>query len=527
MVSTTFDHVLDLFCDIDWTVDLSASELVEQALFTREARLGRGGPLVVETGAFTGRSPDDRFIVHDSITQGTVDWGRVNRPMEPSAFDALARDMAAWSRGRRLHRQTLAAGADRSMRTPVTVVTERAWHALFAYNLFLRDRTSGHGWTVVDLPSFRADPARHGSRSSTVVALDLSRRTVLIAGTEYGGEIKKSIFSAVNFELPGHGVLPMHCSANASTKGNVALFFGLSGTGKTTLSADPERILLGDDEHAWSDAGVSNVEGGCYAKVIGLRREAEPDIHAASTRFGTVLENVTVRADRSLDFASDALTENTRAAYPLSFVPRASQTGTAPHPSTIVFLTADAFGVLPPLARLTRDEAMVHFLSGYTAKVAGTERGIVHPVATFSACFGAPFLPRPPDVYASMLADKIDRHRVSTWLVNTGWTGGPPGTGRRIPLQATRAMISAIVEGTLDGVPCTRDRAFSLSVPHAVPGVAPELLRPRSTWADPEAYDRSAASLRSAFWDNFTSLLPHAPQRWLEALPKTVVHSSP
>ncbi|MDZ7800486.1 MAG: phosphoenolpyruvate carboxykinase (ATP) [Trueperaceae bacterium] len=498
----------------------STAAWVEHAIAAGEGRLAETGPLVVRTGASTGRSPLDRFLVRDAESEARVAWGEVNRGMDPDAFARLLADMNDWLRGRRVYLQTLAAGAHPDIRTSVTVITQRAWHALFAHNLFLRDRSGGsEGWTVLDLPDFEADPARHGTRSGTVVALDLQRRLVLIGGTGYGGEIKKSIFSALNDVLPARGVLPMHCSANVGRTGRVALFFGLSGTGKTTLSADADRTLIGDDEHAWSDAGVSNLEGGCYAKAIELSPDKEPEIHAACTRFGTVLENVTLTPERTLDFHDDSLTENTRAAYPIEHVAGASTLGTAGHPDRVLFLTADAFGVLPPLARLSREEAMAHFLSGYTAKLAGTEHGVSQPTATFSACFGAPFLPRPATVYARMLAERLDRHGAQVWLVNTGWTGGPAGSGRRIDLRATRAMVRAILNGELDAVPTQRDPAFGLSVPHEVPRVDPALLRPRDTWADPAAYDATAADLARRFAENLAQVAPDARPEVRAALP--------
>lgn len=499
--------------------DLDAPALVERAIRAQEGHLAEGGPLVVRTGAATGRSPKDRFIVRNAASESSVDWGEVNRPMDAAAFERLHADMNGWLAGRTVYLQTLAAGADPAIRTPVTVVTQRAWHALFAYNLFLRDRSGGPGgWTVLDVPEFEAEPDRHGSLGRNVVALDLDRRLVLIAGTGYGGEIKKSVFSGLNHVLPAQGILPMHCSANVGRDGRSALFFGLSGTGKTTLSADPDRTLVGDDEHAWSNSGISNLEGGCYAKVIDLSPDQEPEIHAASTRFGTVLENVVIHG-RQVDFDDESLTENTRAAYPIDYVPAASESGTAGHPSRVLFLTADAFGVLPPLARLTREQAMAHFLSGYTAKVAGTERGVTEPRATFSACFAAPFLPRPATVYADMLGERLERHGAEVWLLNTGWTGGPHGKGRRIALRHTRSMVRAILSGALDEVRTTPDAAFRLSVPEAVPDVPSGLLRPRDTWQDPDDYDRRAAELARMFRENFDRVAAGAPAEVRSALP--------
>ncbi|MEJ2290252.1 MAG: phosphoenolpyruvate carboxykinase (ATP) [Deinococcales bacterium] len=480
--------------------------LYEHAVQRGEGMVAGTGALVVDTGHFTGRSPSDKFVVRNDATRDLVDWGPVNQPMEPEAFDRLLQDMEAHLAGMRLYVQDLHAGADLRYRLPVRVVTEYAWHSLFAHNLFVRpsaphDRVE---WLVVDLPSFRADPDRHGSRTDTVVALDFERKLVLIANTEYGGEIKKSIFTALNLALPERGVLPMHCSANATADGQVALFFGLSGTGKTTLSVDTDRVLIGDDEHGWSDRGVFNFEGGCYAKTIHLTAEAEPEIYQATHRFGTVLENVHILSDtRELDFADARRTENTRAAYPLHYMPNTAATSVGGHPADVVFLTADAFGVLPPIARLTPEQAMYHFLSGYTAKVAGTERGVTEPSATFSACFGAPFMPLHPMRYAEMLGERIRRHGARAWLVNTGWTGGPYGTGERMQLRHTRALVRAALRGELDDVGFDPDPVFGILMPRNAPGVPSELLRPRTTWSDPAAFDAQAAKLATMFRDNF------------------------
>jgi phosphoenolpyruvate carboxykinase (ATP) len=402
--------------------------------------------------------------------------------------------------------QELFAGTDPAAQIPVRVVTERAWHSLFVRNLFVRegDATGKRGWTVLALPTFKADPGRHGSRSSTVIAVDYVKRLVLIANSEYAGEMKKSIFGALNLILPLQGILPMHCSANVGPDGRVALFFGLSGTGKTTLSADPGRTLVGDDEHGWSDDGVFNFEGGCYAKAIGLNPKAEPEIFHASTRFGAVLENVVIDpVTRTIDFADGHKTENTRSAYPLHFIPNASVSGRADHPSAVVFLTADAFGVMPPIARLSLAQAKYHFLAGYMAKVAGTERGITEPQATFSACFGSPFMPLPPRRYAEMLGERLRQHGAAVWLVNTGWTGGPYGVGHRMRLPHTRTLIDAALSGALEAVPMRTDPVFGVEVPTFVEGVPAELLDPRTTWADPVAFDAQAAKLASMFHDNF------------------------
>ena len=497
--------------------------LYEHAIHRGEARMAGTGALVVDTGHFTGRSPKDKYVVRNAATEAIVDWGDVNQAMDPAAFERLRSDMQAHLRGKGLYVQDLHAGADPRYRTLVRVVTEYAWHSLFARNLFVRPSAPDDTveWLVVDLPTFRADPERHGTRSDTVVALDFERRLVLIGNTEYGGEIKKSIFSALNLALPERDVLPMHCSANATDAGRVALFFGLSGTGKTTLSVDADRYLIGDDEHGWSDAGVFNFEGGCYAKTIHLSAEAEPEIHAATQRFGTVLENVVMLGDsRELDFADDHRTENTRAAYPLHYMPNAAATSIGGHPADIVFLTADAFGVLPPIARLTPEQAMYHFLSGYTAKVAGTERGVTEPSATFSACFGAPFMPLPPLRYATMLGERIRNHGSRAWLVNTGWTGGPYGVGERMALKHTRALVRSALRGDLDEVPIVVDEIFGLAVPQHVPGVPGEVLTPRRTWSDPVAFDASARDLAAMFRANFERFAADAPAEVIAAGPR-------
>ncbi len=479
--------------------------LYEHAVRRGEAVIAAGGPLVADTGKFTGRSPKDKFIVRDALTADLVDWGSVNQPMEPHHFARLQEEMFDAAAERQLFVQELYAGTDPAAQIPVRVVTERAWHALFVRNLFVRDGTAlTRGWTVLDLPTFKASPDLHGTTSSTAIAVDYTQRLVLIANTGYAGEMKKSIFGALNFALPRQGILPMHCSANVGDAGDVALFFGLSGTGKTTLSADPHRTLIGDDEHGWSDDGVFNFEGGCYAKAIRLSQAAEPEIYAASTRFGAVLENVSFDpVTREIDFDVDDMTENTRSAYPLSFIPNASSTGRAGHPQAIVFLTADAFGVLPPIARLDTAQAMYHFLSGYTAKVAGTERGVTEPQATFSACFGAPFMPLPPGRYAELLGERLARHGATVWLVNTGWTGGPAGVGHRMKLGHTRAMIDAALGGRLADAPMRRDERFGFEVPTAVEGVPADVLDPRSTWADGAAFDEQAAELATMFRQNF------------------------
>lgn len=491
----------------DLTLNATTARLYEHALQGTEGVLAEHGALVVDTGRFTGRSPQDKFVVRDALTENSVDWGSINQPLSQEHYGRLKDDMLNWVQGRRLFRQDLHVGQDERFQLPVRVYTEYAWHSLFARTMFVRDGSAADGaqrWTVIDLPGFKADPERHGVRSDTAVVLNFTDRTILIANTEYAGEIKKGIFSAMNFELPDRGVMPMHCSANQGKAGDTALFFGLSGTGKTTLSADPERQLIGDDEHGWSQEGVFNFEGGCYAKIIRLDPKAEPAIFNVTRRFGTVLENVAFHpGTREVDLDDSSRTENTRAAYPIEFIPNASPTGHGPHPRNIIFLTADAFGVLPPISRLDPDQAMYHFLSGYTAKVAGTERGITEPVATFSACFGAPFMPRPPVEYAELLGSRLRQHDVNVWLVNTGWTGGPYGTGSRIKLRYTRAMINAALAGQLDEVEYAEHPMFRVAMPLSCPDVPADLLDPVRTWADPAAYEQQAKSLADMFADNF------------------------
>lgn len=496
--------------------NLAAPALVELALQRGEAQLAAGGALAADTGQFTGRSPGDKFTVRDALSETTVAWGSVNRPLSEAHFGALKRDMLELAATRDLSVQDLYAGTDPEHRLRVRIMTEYAWHGLFAQNMFVRP--TGQGWsgepelTVINLPSFRADPERHGCRSETVIAVSLSEKLVLIGGTEYAGEIKKSVFSVLNYLLPAQGVLPMHCSANVGDDAQSALFFGLSGTGKTTLSADPERTLIGDDEHGWSDEGIFNFEGGCYAKVVNLTPESEPEIYGTTARFGTVLENVVLTpGTRRVDFTDTSKTENTRASYPIDFIPNASPTGRAGHPSSVIFLTADAFGVLPPIAKLSPEGAMYHFLSGYTAKVAGTERGVTEPSATFSTCFGAPFMPRSPSVYAQMLGDKLRKHGASVWLVNTGWSGGPYGVGSRLELGYTRSMVRAALTGALDSVETQIHPVFNLAVPTHCPNVPDDILTPRNTWSSGEAYDSQAARVAEMFKVNFAQY-PDVPE---------------
>jgi len=491
--------------------NLGVAELYEESLRRREAVLADSGPLVCLTGQHTGRSPKDKFLVREPSSQNHVWWGEVNQPFDQTRFDLLHEHLSRYLEGREVFVQDCHAGADAAYRLPIRIVTEYAWHSLFSRHIFIPepdpDRVAAHApeFTVIDAPGCKADPARHGTRSSTFVVLNFAKRLILIGGTSYAGEIKKSIFTVMNYLLPLRHAMPMHCSANIGPSGDVALFFGLSGTGKTTLSSDPDRQLIGDDEHGWTDEGVFNFEGGCYAKMIRLSAEAEPQIYATTHRFGTVLENVMMTPSRGLDLDNDALTENTRGAYPLSYIDNAVASGRGGHPSTIVMLTADAFGVLPPIARLSGAGAMYHFLSGYTAKVAGTERGVTEPKATFSTCFGAPFTVWHPTVYARLLGERITRHGTKVWLVNTGWTGGPYGTGRRMKIAHTRAMVAAALAGALERVVFRRDPVFNIDVPVACPGVPDAVLTPRGTWADPGAYDAQAGRLARMFADNFTA----------------------
>lgn len=487
-----------------WQLDTAA--LYERALFNGEAELSAYGSLLVDTGQFTGRSPQDKFIVRDSKTEDTIDWGEINQPMSPQHFASLKASMFAFLQDREVYVQDLYVGADETHRIPTRIITEYAWHSLFSRNMLIREAPSEDAsfYTVIDLPSFKANPSQHGSRGETIIAVNFSERLVLVAGTEYSGEIKKSLFSIMNYELTDHNVMPMHCSANHDDEGNIAVFFGLSGTGKTTLSADKARTLIGDDEHGWTDEGIFNFEGGCYAKVIDLSKKKEPEIYQASHQFGAILENVIYDPDsREIDFNDDSKTENTRSSYPIHFIPNASRTSQAGHPNHIVFLTADAFGVLPPISKLNPEQAMYHFLSGYTAKVAGTECGITEPVPNFSTCFGSPFLPRKASIYAELLGQKIQEHDVHVWLVNTGWTGGAYGVGSRMKLRYTRAMVNAAIVGNLDGVPTKKHPIFNLRVLQNCPYVPSSLLNPKNTWEDPEAYDAQARKLADMFKENF------------------------
>ena len=491
-------------------VNLTPPQLVAEALRRNEATLTDTGALLAHTGARTGRSPGDKFVVRydQSSSAEAIWWGSVNQPIDHPTFDRLKARMLAYLQGRDLFVLDAAVGADERYSLPIRLLTELAWHDLFCYQLFRRLSEAEHAahvpeWTIIAAPHFFANPAIDGTRSETAIMLDVEQKIVLICGTQYAGEMKKSIFTVMNYVLPLRGVLPMHCSANTGAAGDTALFFGLSGTGKTTLSADPERRLIGDDEHGWSDHGVFNIEGGCYAKCIDLSPEKEPQIWDA-VRFGAVVENVVVDPRTGVpDYSDASLTENSRVAYPVDYISNAELSGMGGHPHTIIFLTADAFGVLPPIAQLTPEQASYHFLSGYTAKIPGTELGVTEPQATFSACFGAPFLPLPPRIYAEMLVENMARHHVRVFLVNTGWTGGPFGVGQRIKLEHTRTMVRAALSGALDQAETLTDPVFGLRVPQHILGVPVELLRPRETWANPAAYDVSANHLAQLFKQNF------------------------
>ncbi len=505
--------------------NLTEAELYEHAIRKGEAQIAAGGALCAETGTHTGRSPKDKFVVRDAKTEDTIWWDN-SGAMSPEHFNVLLQDMLAHAEGMELYVQDLYGGADPAHQLNVRVYNELAWHNHFIRNMLLRPsreelKSFESEMTIIDLPSFKADPQRHGCRSETVIACDLTNKIVLIAGTAYAGEMKKSVFSMLNYMLPADGVMPMHCSANVGDNDDAAVFFGLSGTGKTTLSADPSRTLIGDDEHGWGPDGIFNFEGGCYAKTIRLSAEAEPEIFATTQRFGTILENVVLDEARVPDFDDGSKTENTRCSYPIHFIPNASETSRASHPKNIIMLTADAFGVLPPIAKLSDAQAMYHFLSGYTAKVAGTERGVTEPQATFSTCFGAPFMPRHPSEYGSLLKDLIREHDVDCWLVNTGWTSGAYGVGHRMPIKETRALLRAALDGSLNNVEFRKDENFGFMVPVAVPGVNTSILDPRSTWSNPAEYDAQAAKLVDMFAANFQIFQNHVDDLVLSAGPVT------
>lgn len=489
--------------------NLPVSRLIEESIARGEGKLSVHGPLVVETGKHTGRSANDRFVVKEPSTEGQIWWGNVNVPYTEEQFDAVHKRMCAYLEDKDVFVRDCFVGADPQYRLPVRIINEYAWHNMFAYNMFLEadeEQLARHvpEFTVINVPSFRANPAVDGTNSETCILVNFAKKLVLVGGTSYAGETKKSIFSVMNFLLPQQGVFPMHSSANIGPKGNTTVFFGLSGTGKTTLSADASRTLIGDDEHGWSDNGVFNFEGGCYAKVINLSQEAEPEIYATTRRFGTVLENVIMDdATREIDLNSANLTENTRGSYPIDQIPNASDDGLGGQPTNLVFLTCDAFGVLPPVSKLTPAQAMYHFINGYTAKVAGTEKGVKEPVPAFSPCYGGPFMPLHPFRYAELLKEKIDKHNTTVWLINTGWSGGGYGKGERMSIAHTRAIINAALDGNLAQVPTRQHPIFGLAMPTECPGVPAEVLDPRNTWSDKEAYDRQATMLAQKFAENF------------------------
>ncbi|WP_206367509.1 phosphoenolpyruvate carboxykinase [Sphingomonas sp. HDW15A] len=511
--------------ELHW--NLTTAPLVEDAVRRGEGQLTKDGALLVDTGKFTGRSVKDKYVVRDATTEDTINWGAINQPMTTEHWATLKADfLAALKAKDELYVADLYGGSQPEYRVNVRVITQMAWHNLFVRTLLVRPDASElpsfvPEYTIINLPSFKADPERHGCRSDTVIAVNFTEKMILIGNTEYSGEMKKGVFGLLNFLLPAQGVMPMHCSANIGADGKSAIFFGLSGTGKTTLSADASRTLIGDDEHGWSDTAVFNFEGGCYAKMINLSAEGEPEIYATTKMFGTILENVAMDpVTRELDFTDASKTENTRGAYPIEFIPNTSRENLGPPPSTIIFLTADAFGVLPPISRLTPDQAMYHFLSGYTAKVAGTEIGVTEPQATFSTCFGAAFMPRPPSVYGNLLKKRIADGGAQCWLVNTGWTGGKYGVGKRMPIKATRALLNAALDGSLNQVEFRKDANFGFEVPVEVPGVDTAILDPRSTWADKDEYDRTAAKLVDLFVENFAEFAPHVEEGVRQAGPQ-------
>lgn len=505
--------------------NLTTPLLYEEIIRRREGRLAHLGPLVVRTGEHTGRAPEDKYIVREPGSAAKIWWGTVNKAMTPEQFDGLYHRLLSYLEGKDLFVQDCFVGADKRYRVPIRVITETAWHNLFARNMFKQgtpEELAHHvpEFTLIAAPNFHAKPEIDGTRSLVCIAIHFDRRLVLIGGTAYAGEIKKAIFTVMNYLLPQQGILSMHCACNYGPQGDVALFFGLSGTGKTSLSADPNRTLVGDDEHAWSDTGIFNLEGGCYAKVIRLSPTAEPEIYQTTRRFGTILENVGFDNDTGrIDLNDDSLTENTRASYPISHLSNAIRHGTCDHPRNIIFLTCDAFGILPPIAHLTPEQAIYHFLAGYTAKVAGTEKGITEPKATFSTCFGAPFMVLPPMVYARLLQEKLQRHQVEVWLINTGWQGGPYGTGQRIDIALSRQMVNAALSGELLQVPTWVEPHFGLRVPVSCPGVPQEILDPKKTWRDPAAYDAMATRLVEMFATNFAQLAPEAPAAVRQAGP--------
>jgi phosphoenolpyruvate carboxykinase (ATP) len=522
LASQGFPEPAELFAN------LGTAPLVEHAVRKGEGRLTRDGALLVDTGKFTGRSVKDKFVVRDASTETSINWGKINQPMSPEHWANLKADFLDTMKGQEeLYVADLFGGSQPEYRVNVRVITQMAWHSLFVRTLLVRpsaDELAGFvpEYTIINLPSFKANPERHGCRSDTVIAVNFTEKLILIGSTEYSGEMKKGVFGLLNYLLPAQGVMPMHCSANIGADGTSAIFFGLSGTGKTTLSADASRTLIGDDEHGWSDTAVFNFEGGCYAKMIDLSAEGEPEIYATTKMFGTILENVAMDENtRELDFTDSSKTENTRGAYPIEFIPNTSAENLGPPPSNIIFLTADAFGVLPPIARLTPEQAMYHFLSGYTAKVAGTEIGVTEPEATFSTCFGAAFMPRHPSVYGNLLKERIAKGGAQCWLVNTGWSGGKATQEgiKRMPIKATRALLNAALDGSLNNVTFKKDPNFGFEVPVEVAGVETRLLDPRGAWADGEEYDKTAQELVHKFVDNFQQFAEYVDQSVRDAAP--------
>ncbi len=522
-------HGLKNLKKINW--NLSTPQLYEHIIANKEGQLSHLGPVCVTTGEHTGRAPNDKFIVQEPSSQENIWWGKVNRPFSVEQFEALYSRVLAYLQGKEVYVQDCCAGCDPEHQTHIRVITEHAWHSLFARNMFIQIRDMAKlenhdpAFTIMHVPDFKAVPAIDGTNSEVFVIVDFGRQLVLIGGTSYAGEIKKSVFSILNYLLPQkQSVLSMHCSANIGSKGDSSIFFGLSGTGKTTLSADPKRKLIGDDEHGWSDRGVFNFEGGCYAKVIRLSQKSEPEIFECTRKFGTLLENVVLSKDaRRLDLDDASLTENTRASYPITHINNAVLEGMGGHPNNVIMLTCDAYGVMPPVSKLTPEQAMYHFISGYTAKVAGTEKGMSRePTAIFSTCFGAPFMSLHPSVYADMLGERIDKHEVSCWLVNTGWTGGAYGVGKRIEIKSSRAMIKAILEGQLDNVETETDPVFGIQIPLVIKGVPKEYLFPRNTWKNPEAYDEKANELANQFIENFKEYENNVDKKILDASPKPV-----
>ena len=519
------NHGFSSLNSVSW--NLGQEDIYKIILERGEGKVSKDGAMVVTTGVHTGRSAKDKFVVRESKNMDAIWWDNA-KEMSEENFDTLHKDMANFSKNKDLFVQDLFGGADLEYRLPTRVYTEYAWHSLFIQNLLItvkEEEKKGFvpEFVIIDLPSFKADPDRHGSRSETIIAVNFEKKIVLIAGTSYAGEIKKSVFTMLNFLLPPKNVMPMHCSINVGSENDSAIFFGLSGTGKTTLSADPNRTLIGDDEHGWSENGVFNFEGGCYAKMIRLSKEAEPEIYETTRKVGTILENVVLNEETGeLDLDDDTLAENTRGAYPLSFIPNSSESGRGPTPKNIILLTCDAFGVLPPIAKLSASQTMYHFLSGYTAKVAGTEKGVTEPEATFSACFGAPFMPRHPSEYGNLLKNLIHKYDVNCWLVNTGWSGGPVGEGKRMPIRATRSLLSAALDGTLNNTAMRVDEFFGFEVPLSVEGIDETILVPRNTWSDKNAYDSQATKLVEMFSNNFSIYKEHVDTDVINAAPSLI-----